>query len=104
LDRSNLPYDIREDCLITQPDHQSGWSYNSLWGKFAQRDNFTKVEYLSKFGELQDILNNDCNDATYFNFYQATEIKGGRETGLARRDETRKSPRKSETRRDEAKK
>ncbi len=47
---------------------------NSLWGKFAQRDNFTKVEYLSKFDELQDILNNNCNDVTSFDFYKANEI------------------------------
>ena len=47
---------------------------NSLLGKFAQRDNFTQVEYLSKFGELQDILNNDCNDVTSFDFYEANEI------------------------------
>ena len=47
---------------------------NSLWGKFAQRDNFTKVEYLFKFGELQDILINDCNEVTSFDFYKDNEI------------------------------
>jgi len=47
---------------------------NSLWGKFAQRDNFNQNEYLTKHEELINILNNDANNVTSIDFYNDDKI------------------------------
>ena len=41
---------------------------NALWGKFAQNENNTKVEFLSEYDELLNLANNQNNELTLVDF------------------------------------
>jgi len=47
---------------------------NSLWGKFAQRDNFTTTQFITKPNDFFSILYNDENDVSGLDFYKNDEI------------------------------